>query len=400
MNQQIDGYKNVLWELTWKLELFTHIVPVPMAIYFSGVTGNLVGIKEIMMTIFTGGLAGTLMVLMGIAWRTYILKKLFRSYDGFLEKGGTEKKILMKLKTKIINHPFHEGRMIVFRWCFGVPLTHILFILFYKVKPEAHQSIPFLLLYIVPVSYISYILISERVLQKILTNDSFKNLPPLKNKALSMNYFRRLLISFLSVAIMPFCVLGYLMYAMDKGFLKVSHPFLHIGIIGVSMFVPIMVVSYVMAGSLRSGIDKVTHTLKRVSLGDFSERLAVASNDEFGMQAKTLNDIILKLSQMYTEIKDLNQNLERKVEQRTAELKESLEHVKKLKFQQDGDYFLTSLLLKPLGKNEIKSDKVKIDFLIKQKKEFEFKNRVFEIGGDLCLSHSIKLKGKPYIIFI
>ena len=56
-------------------------------------------------------------------------------------------------------------------------------------------------------------------------------------------------------------------------------------------------------------------------------------------------------------IEEYNKTLELKVEQRTEELKKTLDEVQALKVQQDGDYFLTSLLLQPLGRNYANSKK-------------------------------------------
>ncbi|MCB1176109.1 MAG: SpoIIE family protein phosphatase, partial [Leptospiraceae bacterium] len=103
---------------------------------------------------------------------------------------------------------------------------------------------------------------------------------------------------------------------------------------------------------------------------------------------------------VHNEVEELNVNLEKKVEIRTKELKESLDYVQKLKTQQDGDYFLTTLLIKPLMLNEAISERVQIDFFIKQKKAFEFRKKQYEIGGDISISNNIKLKGKEYLAFV
>lgn len=103
---------------------------------------------------------------------------------------------------------------------------------------------------------------------------------------------------------------------------------------------------------------------------------------------------------VHKEVEDLNENLEKKVKERTKQLAESLEKVENLKKQQDGDYFLTSLLIKPLMRNEAKSDRVKIEFFIRQKKQFEFRNKIHEIGGDICISNNISIKGKKYLAFV
>lgn len=100
------------------------------------------------------------------------------------------------------------------------------------------------------------------------------------------------------------------------------------------------------------------------------------------------------------ENEELNQNLEKKVEQRTHELNESLQQIQKLKKQQDGDYFLTSLLTEPLGRNHSKSELVGIDFLLKSKKEFTFRNWNKEIGGDINIAHSLKLKNRDVTVFL
>lgn len=103
---------------------------------------------------------------------------------------------------------------------------------------------------------------------------------------------------------------------------------------------------------------------------------------------------------IHNEIEELNENLEKKVEDRTKALSTSLGEIQKLKDQQDGDYFLTSLLLHPLGANQAKSPEVKVEFLIKQKKRFKFKDWESEIGGDLCRSQTIHFKGRPMTVFL
>ncbi|MGE8722311.1 SpoIIE family protein phosphatase [Leptospira terpstrae] len=82
------------------------------------------------------------------------------------------------------------------------------------------------------------------------------------------------------------------------------------------------------------------------------------------------------------------------------EKREAAEELKKIKLHQDGDYYLTSLLVKPLGGTTIESSNVKIEFLTKQKKEFSFQGKQGEIGGDLSVAHTILLRGKKHTVFI
>jgi len=93
-------------------------------------------------------------------------------------------------------------------------------------------------------------------------------------------------------------------------------------------------------------------------------------------------------------------NLEEKVEERTRDLNQALVEVRGLKEQQDGDYFLNTLLIEPLGVNNAFSKNVGIDFFIKQKKTFLFRKNEYELGGDINISENIELQGKKYIVFL
>ncbi|MCB1310318.1 MAG: stage II sporulation protein E, partial [Leptospiraceae bacterium] len=100
------------------------------------------------------------------------------------------------------------------------------------------------------------------------------------------------------------------------------------------------------------------------------------------------------------QVEDLNRNLEKKVEQRTEELRNTLKEVRTLKEQQDGDYFLTSLLVRPLGGDYSRSEFVNVSMVERQKKKFTFRGRNSEIGGDLNLAQDIQLYGRNYTAFL
>lgn len=103
---------------------------------------------------------------------------------------------------------------------------------------------------------------------------------------------------------------------------------------------------------------------------------------------------------VHNKVEELNEELEDKVELRTAELTQSLKQVQKLKEKQDGDYFLTSLLLAPLGINRSKNENVQVEFYVEQKKKFKFRNWRRDIGGDICIADTIDLKGRKYTVFL
>ncbi|MFZ5629653.1 MAG: SpoIIE family protein phosphatase [Spirochaetota bacterium] len=85
----------------------------------------------------------------------------------------------------------------------------------------------------------------------------------------------------------------------------------------------------------------------------------------------------------------------------SKKLKTSLDLVNELKTQQDGDYYLTSLLLNPLGVNAVDEGlNVDVDFFTKQKKNFEFKNQKKSIGGDISIAHTLQFSSGPATVFL
>ena len=102
------------------------------------------------------------------------------------------------------------------------------------------------------------------------------------------------------------------------------------------------------------------------------------------------------------QIKQINENLELKVEEQTKEIRESLNQITKLKEFQDGDYFLTSLVLNPLIGNKNSSNILLTDFIVKQKKQFHFRKSSGQIGGDFCITDTLSFQNAEnrYVFFL
>jgi HAMP domain-containing protein len=153
-------------------------------------------------------------------------------------------------------------------------------------------------------------------------------------------------------------------------------------------------------GALLKPLNSLLNGLKDVHKGNLNAKIEVFVEDEIGYLTRSFNRMTRSIRAAKTRLQKYADELEDKVEQRTKELQSSLQEVQQLKTQQDGDYFLTSLLVKPLGKNSNTSKVVDIQFLVSQKKKFQFRKYSDEIGGDICISYSIQLKKKTYTVFI
>lgn len=155
---------------------------------------------------------------------------------------------------------------------------------------------------------------------------------------------------------------------------------------------------------IRATTDAVQEVGQLVSEKRFSElsqyKIPAQRDNELGRLAGVINSLGQELQNSYTSLLDLNVTLEKKVEDRTAEIQNNLDEIQELKLKQDADYYLTAQLVKPLGGNHSQNERVEIDYLIRQKKQFQFKTRQSEIGGDLCVSHSLVLRGRPTTVFL
>ncbi|EPG76248.1 SpoIIE-like protein phosphatase domain protein [Leptospira fainei serovar Hurstbridge str. BUT 6] len=147
-------------------------------------------------------------------------------------------------------------------------------------------------------------------------------------------------------------------------------------------------------------LNEVVDGLQAINAGDLNYRLQPRVEDEVGFIARSFNRMARSIQAGRKRLDRYAKELEHKVKERTIELENTLSEVRELKRLQDGDFFLTSLLIKPLGSNKSESKDVKVDFFLEQKKKFTFKNREDEIGGDLNVSNNIQLNGHPYVVFL
>lgn len=156
-----------------------------------------------------------------------------------------------------------------------------------------------------------------------------------------------------------------------------------------------------LSGAILNPLNDLLAGLREVKKGHLSVEVPVRVQDEIGFLATSFNSMVASIKDSKEKLEEYSNSLEEKVEERTRELQMTLTKVEELKSQQDGDYFLTTLLLKPLGVNNAHNiGKIKVDFFVKQKKQFQFKKKNMEIGGDICIAQPINLRGKKYTTFL
>jgi|GEM_PF-5346814 len=144
-------------------------------------------------------------------------------------------------------------------------------------------------------------------------------------------------------------------------------------------------VSRFITGPITALVDGV----HRYSKGDLDYKVDIHVKDELNTLGTAFNDMADQIASKIREIEDHRDNLEVKVQERTSELRNALTEVSRLKEQQDADYYLTTFLFKPLCINRNSSEFIKSEFFLKQKKEFSFRDKKGEIGGDICITANL-----------
>ncbi len=151
-------------------------------------------------------------------------------------------------------------------------------------------------------------------------------------------------------------------------------------------------------GALLRPLRSLLGGVENVNRGDLDVQVPVKVHDEIGYLTRNFNSMVDSIRSARAELREYADQLEQRVIERTEELQNTLVEVRSLKEGQDGDYFLTSLLLRPLSANHVPDDSpCEVEFVVKQKKQFTFRHWKEEIGGDLCTAHRIVLRGRPYI---
>ncbi len=168
---------------------------------------------------------------------------------------------------------------------------------------------------------------------------------------------------------------------------------LYVFLLVVTVFVVLFGFRLFFKGTIWNPLKNLLQGIGKVNEGDLNTKLSVRIQDEIGFLANSFNSMVSSIREARTALSVYADTLEEQVKERTFQLTKLLE-------QQQGDYFLTSLLLKPFGIEKLKNGQVRVESLIRQKKQFVFKDQNHEIGGDISMATSLKIGGSNCTVFI
>ncbi|WP_245667257.1 SpoIIE family protein phosphatase [Leptospira tipperaryensis] len=154
------------------------------------------------------------------------------------------------------------------------------------------------------------------------------------------------------------------------------------------------------AGFIILIVSAITDLIGSMQWFPFLENYGLLKYGFFTFELGIVFILANRFLRVHNEVEELNLDLDHKVKERTGQLQDTLSQIQELKVQQDGDYFLTSLLLDPLNRHHLQNDFITLEGFSRQKKHFEFKQWKKEIGGDIIIADEMTLKDRRYLVFV
>jgi signal transduction histidine kinase len=91
----------------------------------------------------------------------------------------------------------------------------------------------------------------------------------------------------------------------------------------------VVISTFIISRGITVPLKNLINTARTIAQGNLAQRVAIRSSDEVGILGATFNDMARSLSAREDELQNLNKNLENMVRQRTSELENSNEALKK-----------------------------------------------------------------------
>lgn len=282
--------------LTLRLELYINFVVVPMTQYFATVTRKR-SAEEASLMVAGSLLAMAIMLTIGTCCRYVVL-------SGILKKIYDDKSDKVDAKLKLMKYPRIEAIIVSVRWFFGMLIPYLM--LHFTYGLNSRQWMGFFLILILAIttnSAISYFTTENR-LSVIFETEAMASVPVPENSYKEIGIPFRLLITVLSVLIMPMITLGYMLFLVNAGIIRYDNFGLRIVIIMILSLLTLGVLIYEATNGIRASMKITINTLKDLALGDFAARqIPMLNRSELGTISLYTNSLLIKLKEVIVNVK-------------------------------------------------------------------------------------------------
>ncbi len=140
----------------------------------------------------------------------------------------------------------------------------------------------------------------------------------------NMKIRTKLLLMVLSLSFIPFVLIGYIVLNSSRPVLF-DQAFIQFVLVVIIAIIAIGIISWILAAKFLKSLSTLTTFVLGITEEKFDEGITVSSNDEIGVLARSLLKMRDSVRDKMSTLQQCNKELERQIEERTAEL-ESLRH--------------------------------------------------------------------------
>ncbi len=103
-----------------------------------------------------------------------------------------------------------------------------------------------------------------------------------------------------------------------------------IGTVALAILIGALLVSWIVSTAITSPVKTLTAIAQKMAAGDYNQKVDVTTGDEIGILASAFGDMSAAIRKRDEDLAEINKNLEKTVEERTAQLKQELKNIANL----------------------------------------------------------------------
>lgn len=293
-----------IYKLSLSLETYAYMLPVILLAYLCVVGGNFIHSLGVFITAALLGSVVSLVIALAARWK--ILLPVFNIIQN--EQASHEE--LIFAKGKLLSHPLYESLSMLFRYPLGVG-TAVLF-LFVAGEINTTRSIVFFIatVMVIPVTSTFFYFQSELSLSKYLNDPRLSSIDLNTSSIKNIGMLRRTLLTLFAIILVPILLFGTLLVEVRYEIISMSGIEIHILILTLLLVVTTVYSGYLFAKSSTNTISEIAGSLKRIAEGNITESyVPMISTDELGSMSTDMNNLVYKLREMMSIIKNMAEEL-------------------------------------------------------------------------------------------
>ncbi len=309
-------------KLTTRLEIYTNMIVVPLAMYFVIISSGIHGDKLIAFLIGSI-IAASIAAVIGTITRIIKLSKILSEVDG-------AEPDYYNIKLKLLSYPRTEVIIISLRWIFGVTGMYFIYSGLADVNFWEFIPIPIAIILTLSVNSVISYFTTENMLSSYHNNPAIRKVMIVRDAYKLFDIFKRTVLIVFSVLTIPFIIIGYFFFCATFLKIEFSNFIFHILFIVVLSLITLFVLVYESTSGMRTGLKIAIATLQSLDRGNMDvEPIPMLGKSEIGSISQYINILAESLKlygnqhiRLNQELIDLTKNLSKSADSFSMSSKE------------------------------------------------------------------------------